>query len=339
MMIQVRSIYTRGLITNSPARYRSTLKYIPLAFPPSPWTCSVPSAMSYTSSAFNAVARSTHPLLTAFQSKKPALGAWLMLPGVLHARFVAQASEHLDWVMIDSEHGLTSLQSAAESILAIQTARNGNHGPSPLVRIPATGRDVEQGSGWQIKYALDAGARGVMIPMVSTASQARAVASLARFPRVSTNSSSNTTASLSGIRGFGSPVPQSIWNMSANSYFTTAGDDIVVIIQIETMEAVENLEEIASVDGVDVLFVGPYDLSLSYSKPTPSPDPHPDMEEIIQKIKRVGQKAGKKCAMFCTNGEQAARRREEGWDMINVMIDQNALHESISRNLSIAAGQ
>jgi len=296
--------------------------------------------MSYTSSAppaHNEAARSGHPLLTAFRSQKPALGAWLMLPGVMHARFVAQASEHLDWIMIDSEHGLTSLQSAAESVMAIESSRNGRLGPSSLVRIPATGRDVEQGSGWQIKYALDAGARGVMIPMVSTASQAKAVASLARFPAVSTNASS--PAGLSGIRGFGSPVPQSIWNISANNYFASAGDEIVVIVQIETKEAVANIEEIAAVDGIDVLFVGPYDLSLSFSKPTPSPDPHPDVEEIIQKIKRVGQKAGKKCAMFCTSGEQAAKRREEGWDMINVMIDQNALHESISRNLSIAAGQ
>jgi HpcH/HpaI aldolase/citrate lyase family len=169
MMPQViRSIYSHGLVTTCAARYRSRPKYTPfITFPAN--TCSTQSDMSYTSSAppaGNAVVRSPHPLLTAFQSQRPALGAWLMLPGILHARFVAQASEHLDWVVIDSEHGLTNLQSAAESIIAIESSRNGNLGPSPLVRISATGRDVEQGSGWQIKYALDAGARGVMVPMV-----------------------------------------------------------------------------------------------------------------------------------------------------------------------------
>jgi len=331
-MVQAISPFIRGLrINRLPARYRPRRNNTPLFL--FARTLFNPPTMSPASV-------EAHPLLAAFQSKKPALGAWLMLPGILHARFVSQASEHLDWVLIDSEHGLTNLQSASESILAIETARGGKSGPSPLVRIPATGKDVENGSSWQIKHALDAGARGVVVPMVSTASQARAVASLARFPKVASNTSQTQgTTSLPGMRGFGSPVPQSIWNTSSSDYFATAGDNIIVLVQIETREAVENIEEIASVDGVDVLFIGPFDLSLSLGRPTPSPDPHPDVEEVIQNIKRIGQKAGKKCAIFCTNGEQASKRREEGWDMINVMIDHNALQESISHHLSVAAGK
>lgn len=167
---------------------------------------------------------------------------------------------------------------------------------------------------------------------VSTAAQAKAVASLARFPKVAGSDAASPT-SLSGIRGFGSPVPPSTWNVAANSYLQNADDDIVVLVQIETKEAVENIEEIAAVDGIDVLFIGPFDLSLSLSRPTPNPDPHPDVEAAIQKIKEVGKKSGKKwyvlcrtklasyssdvlSGIFCTSGEQAARRRLEGWDMV-----------------------
>jgi 4-hydroxy-2-oxoheptanedioate aldolase len=104
-----------------------------------------------------------HSLLRAFKTNKPAFGAWIMLPGTFNARTVAQSGPDLSWVVIDCEHGLTSLQpGAAESIQAIQGIGAG--APSPIVRIPATGTST--GTGWQIKYALDAGARGVLIPMV-----------------------------------------------------------------------------------------------------------------------------------------------------------------------------
>lgn len=106
---------------------------------------------------------STHALLRAFRSSKPAFGAWIMLPGSFNARLVAASSPHLSWIVIDCEHGLTSLQpGAAESVQAIQGI--GADAPSSIVRIPATG--VSTGTGWQIKYALDSGARGVLVPMV-----------------------------------------------------------------------------------------------------------------------------------------------------------------------------
>lgn len=109
-------------------------------------------------------ANAPHPLLRSFQSNTPAFGAWLFLPGSIIARTVAQSSPHLSWVLIDCEHGLTSLQpGAAESIQAIQGI--GERAPSAVVRIPAPG--PTDSTAWQIKYALDAGARGVLVPMVS----------------------------------------------------------------------------------------------------------------------------------------------------------------------------
>ena len=106
-------------------------------------------------------------LLRLFQAKKPAFGAWLTVPNGFIARTVAQASPHLSWMVIDCEHGLISLvPGAAEAVTAIQGAVP-NGGPTPIVRIPATG--ISASSSWQIKYALDGGARGVLVPMVRKA--------------------------------------------------------------------------------------------------------------------------------------------------------------------------
>ena len=107
----------------------------------------------------------SHSLLQALKANKPAFGAWLTLPGLFHARTVAQASPHLSWIAIDCEHGLIPLvPGAAESIAGMQGVSRNGVGPSPIVRISATG--VAVSSSWQIKNALDAGARGIIAPMV-----------------------------------------------------------------------------------------------------------------------------------------------------------------------------
>ncbi len=106
-----------------------------------------------------------HPLLHAFRASKPAFGIWLTLPGSLNARAAASASPHLSWVVIDCEHGTTALHpGAGESVHAI--AGLGPDAPSTIVRIPATGACADGSASWQIKYVLDQGARGVLVPMV-----------------------------------------------------------------------------------------------------------------------------------------------------------------------------
>lgn len=109
-----------------------------------------------------------HTLLNAFKAKNPAFGIWLTNGGFVHARSVARslvANPHttMSWIMLDCEHGLLPLNpaGATEVIAAIHGVKDG---PSALVRIPATGHGTGSGSegiNWQIKYALDAGARGM----------------------------------------------------------------------------------------------------------------------------------------------------------------------------------
>ncbi|KAJ7587110.1 Pyruvate/Phosphoenolpyruvate kinase-like domain-containing protein [Mycena floridula] len=264
---------------------------------------------------------STHSLLNALKANKPAFGVWLTSPGFINARTVAQASSAISWVAVDCEHGLVSLNpGATESIAAIHGIKSPMP-PSALVRIPATGTST--GTSWQIKHALDAGARGVILPMISTAEKAREVVAESRFPP-------------QGRRGFGSPYTHDNWGVSVSEYLKTANESILVLAQIETAEGVQNVKDIAAVDGIDVLFIGPYDLSISLGYPPPSPDPHPEVEKIIQDVLKIAHAAGKKCAIYCTSGPQSALRAQQGFDMINVTSDVGAMSQGISEQLAAA---
>ncbi|KAJ7131496.1 Pyruvate/Phosphoenolpyruvate kinase-like domain-containing protein [Mycena crocata] len=267
---------------------------------------------------------SSHPLLNNFKGNKTAFGVWLTSPGFFHARTVAQASPAVSWVMVDCEHGVSSLVSSlGETIAAIHASRPDGSSASAVVRIPATG--VSDSTSWQIKNALDAGARGVLVPMVSTAEKAREVAADSRFPPV-------------GRRGFGSPFTHGGWGLSAPEYLAQANGAVVVMVQIENKEGLANVKDIAAVDGIDVVFIGPYDLSFALGYPAPSPDPHPEVETAIQHIRKVVQEEGKKCAILCISGAQAAERAAQGFDMINVTSDVGAMSAKIVEHLAVASG-
>ncbi|KAI6132506.1 Pyruvate/Phosphoenolpyruvate kinase-like domain-containing protein [Pisolithus croceorrhizus] len=265
----------------------------------------------------------SHALYRALKASKAAFGAWITLPGTHNARIVVQSSPHLSWVMIDCEHGLTPLNvGSAETIQAI--AGMGSSDISPLVRIPATG--TCSSTSWMIKSALDAGARGVLVPMVSNPEKVKEIVSDCRFPPA-------------GRRGFGNPITHLAWNVSVENYLESANESITIMVQIENKEGVENVEDIASVDGLDVLFIGPYDLSLNLGYPPPFQDVHPEVEKVIQTILEVAHRKGKKCGIYCSSGEQAFRRAQQGFDMINVTSDSGAMSEAIASNLKAAVGQ
>ncbi|KAF8508771.1 Pyruvate/Phosphoenolpyruvate kinase-like domain-containing protein [Hysterangium stoloniferum] len=278
-----------------------------------------------------------HSLLKSLRSSKPAFGAWLSFPSVHTARQVALAgrSAGLSWVCIDCEHGLTSLvPGVAETIAAITSLPASStelcvtDNPSVLVRIPAPGLQYSGPStAHQIKQALDAGAHGIIVPMVGNAEIARQIALDARFPPV-------------GRRGFGSPFTHQIWGVGVSEYLkTTSNDEVIVCVQIESRDAVENLEDIAQTPGVDVLFIGPFDLSLALGYPTPNPEPHPEVERVIQKIKETAHKYQKKVAFYCTSGNSGKSRADDGFDMINIASDVGSMTEGILKNLGEAAGK
>ncbi|KAF5341295.1 hypothetical protein D9758_016654 [Tetrapyrgos nigripes] len=243
-----------------------------------------------------------HPLLASFTSNAPAFGTWLTngSGGFFHARAMAQGSPDLAFIVIDCEHGLVNLNPGVAELVAaihgVDGCRVGSGGagsgateennrtsraPSAIVRVAATG--WTGGVNWQIKYALDAGARGVLVPMVSTPTQARSIVSDARYPPL-------------GRRGFGGAYTQgNYWgkDMGKDKYIKHANDNVLVLIQIETVEGLKNVKEIAEVEGIDGLFVGPSDLSIALGYPPIDP-PQDQVQKATQEILDAAHGAGKK---------------------------------------------
>ncbi|MEZ5832339.1 MAG: aldolase/citrate lyase family protein [Dongiaceae bacterium] len=191
------------------------------------------------------------------------LGAWTMSNSPDNAEVMALSG--LDFVLMDHEHGQATMLDAIAQLRAIQGTRCAG-----LVRTP-----------WNdtvfMKRILDAGIHGVMVPQVNTPEEARAAVAACRFPPLGTRGAAGgTRATLYGID---------------MGYYDRVADELLVIVQIETPQAVENTEAIAAVDGVDVVFVGPRDLSAAIGKLNKFDDP--ELRALIAKAEDATLKSGK----------------------------------------------
>jgi len=165
-----------------------------------------------------------------------ALGVWMTTNSIEAAWTLANSG--VDWILFDLEHGPCSIETVDRIIRYIR----GCHAV-PLIRV--VWNDVNA-----IKRALDTGAWGVVIPWVSSKEEAENAVKFCRYPP-------------EGIRGAAPGRPAEVWGISPDEYLKIANNEIMVIIQIEREEAVENIEEILSVEGIDATFIGPTDLSNS----------------------------------------------------------------------------
>jgi 4-hydroxy-2-oxoheptanedioate aldolase len=118
-----------------------------------------------------------------------------------------------------------------------------------------------------------------------------------------------------GQRGFGSPYPVERFHSSltAGDYLKQANDAILTMVQIETKEAVENVDAIAAVPGIDVLFVGPFDLGNNIGHPISDGNMHENLHNAIASVLKAANSAGKKAGIFCTSGEQAKGYADHGF--------------------------
>src|SRR5512140_859090 len=168
---------------------------------------------------------------------QPARGIWLGLPSPFSARLLARLP--LDWLVIDAEHAPIDRPTLALMVAAIAEA----NWPSPLVRLAQS--TVEN-----VTSALDTGAHGIIAPMINTAEEAAQVVAWSRFPP-------------KGVRSFGSFYAGLAFDQSMGEYLQASNDQVIVGIQIESEAAVANIDEIFNVKGIDLVFVGPIDLSIS----------------------------------------------------------------------------
>jgi 4-hydroxy-2-oxoheptanedioate aldolase len=234
-------------------------------------------------------------------------GIWLSLPSAHSARLLARQS--VDWLLVDAEHAPIGVESMAPMVAAIAEAR----GPAPLVR-------VAQASVENIKLALDTGAFGVIAPMINTADEARRVVTWSKFPPT-------------GQRSFGSPYAGLSYEMSMPEYQRQANQETLTIIQVESQAALNNLDALFAVPGVDLAFVGPVDLSISLGLDPLPENPHPMFIEALTEIQRAAQAHQLPLGIYCSSGKAAAERIRQGFLLVNVANDVSLLQRGVQAEL------
>lgn len=177
-----------------------------------------------------------NPFKKALQGPEPLIGLWLGLADPYAAELCATAG--FDWLLVDGEHGPNDLRSTLHALQAIAA-----YPAAPVVRI-------SHGDTTLIKQVLEIGACNLLVPMVESAEQARALVSAMRYPP-------------QGVRGVGSGLARSSRWGAYPQYLREANDRVCLLVQVETVVGLEQLDAIAAVDGVDGVFIGPADLSAS----------------------------------------------------------------------------
>lgn len=232
-----------------------------------------------------------NPVKAALKDGKPQVGTWLSLGNLYATRVMARVG--FPWLTVDMEHSPIDWETAGCLFGAIADA-----GCVPLARVP-------RGTHENIKRALDAGAHGIVVPMVNTVEEARVAIAAAKYPPV-------------GNRSIGGGLHAMNFDATAGDYFKHANDEILVILQTESPQGVDNAEAIYSLPGVDAIFVGPNDLTFQMRGPD-GRDPTPaELEAMLQRVLAAGKKVGTPVGLHVLSVDDVKRRTEEGWQFIAI---------------------
>jgi 4-hydroxy-2-oxoheptanedioate aldolase len=222
---------------------------------------------------------------------RPPFGTWLMSG----APSTAEALGHVgfDFLVLDMEHVPIGIMEATHIMRAI-----GNTGAAPVVRIAWN-------DAVRIKQAMDAGAETLMVPFVQSAEEASQASQAMRYPP-------------DGIRGLAAMHRASRYGTDA-SYINSANDQAFLMVQLETPEAINQLDAIAAVPGVDALFVGPGDLSAAMGHP--GNVAHEDVQRALENAARAARRAGKPVGIVGPNPDMVRRFIEYGYDFVAIASD------------------
>lgn len=227
-------------------------------------------------------------LRESLKAGKPVIGTWLQADSPAAAEIFAHAG--FRWIGLDAEH-------TAASIETVETMARAVHGRGAdlLVR-------VSQADTLEIRRSLDVGASGVIVPYIESAEQARMAVAAAKYPP-------------KGVRGFAF-MRANNWGADFDAYAAKANEEILVIGMIESKKGVENIDEILAVDGLDGVFIGPYDMSGSYG--VPGQTQHPLVKDAIAKVLAACKKAGKAPGQHIVRSkpEQIKAALEQGFTFI-----------------------
>lgn len=233
------------------------------------------------------------------QAGQTSFGAWLSLGDLHVAKIMARAG--FDWLLIDLEHSPIDWDRASLLVDTVAEA-----GAVPLIRVP-------EGNHHYIKRALDAGAWGIMVPMVNTVEQARQAIAAAKYPPI-------------GTRSVGAYLTALSFDASLSEYAERANDELLVVLQIESAQGIQNLPEICQLPGCDVVFVGTNDLWLHLPREADGRRvPQAKLEAAIEQILATARQFHCTPGIFTSAPEEALPRQAQGMQMIASGTDASML--------------
>ena len=237
-------------------------------------------------------------------------GGWLNLGSPVTTEIAGNLG--FDWLLVDHEHG-----PGGEDTLLHQLQAASATPAVPIVRIAANEAP-------RFKRVLDAGALGVMVPYVNSAAEAQAMVAAMRYPP-------------RGLRGIAKFQRSANFGGDFEPYYLHAHEWIVGIAQIETTEAVANAAAIAAVDGVDVLFVGPTD--LSYNLGIRDQLDHPRFLKAMHAVAAAAHQHGKAAGILVQTGAMVAQAREWGFSFVALGSDGGAVRSGLQQSLAVLRGK
>lgn len=224
-------------------------------------------------------------------ASQPSYGTWIASASLV--ALDALQGLGFDWFVIDTEHAQLNPETIAAMVALL-----GDGGPRPLVRVG----NVDP---YLVKQALDTGAEGILVPLVSSEAQAKAAVAFAKYPP-------------DGVRG-AAAAASSRYGTELASYLRTANAETVVGVQIETREALAQLDAIAGVSGVDLLFVGPQDLTLSLGLLDDRKNPR--VREAMRRVVETCERHGKVPGTLAVDPEEKRAAVELGFRFIALASD------------------
>ncbi len=247
-------------------------------------------------------------LLQKWHDREKSLGIWSNLPDIHVAEMLARTGA--DWICFDLQHGLMDYTDLTRLLPAVTGTPL-----TPLVRVAANQPD-------QIGKALDAGARGVIVPMVNTADDARQAVTSCYYPPAGQRSCGPMRDAM--LEGF--------------SYLGTANDEVACLLMIETQEGLKNLAAIAAVKGVSGLFVGPMDLCYGLGL-APGDFSNERFTGALKAILTTCESNGLACGMFGYDASLAAKALDDGFDFASIGSDVSFVREGVSQAFAVARGE
>ena len=247
-------------------------------------------------------------LRKTWKEGKPVFGLWAALPTPFSIELMAYPG--VGYVCVDQQHGVIDYAVAVDMFRAAE-----GRGLVPFTRVPAN-------ETWMISKSLDAGAQGVIVPLVNTRTEAAAAVAACRYPP-------------KGIRSYG-PIRSSV--ISTARDMATLGDSMLCFVMVETREALDNIEDIASTPGLDGIYVGPADLALGLGLPPDLDKTEPEHVAAVDRILAACKRHGIIAGIQCASGKFGRAYAEKGFGLVTIAKDSAVLQAGTRKEIQVANG-